>query len=120
MLRFRFLAAIGIVLASLAPLSANAQVSTPDPATQAALDRFRADAADLVTNLDNNKGVSSLQILESYQDGGLIGLPSEQINTIMVVRVRAESASWDQLPPADKNLIRTFWNSSSTAVASAP
>jgi hypothetical protein len=59
------------------------------------------------------------QILESYQADGLAGLPNEQVNTIMVVRVRAESASWDQLDPAMKDLLRTFWNSGSTAVANA-
>jgi len=118
MSRFRFLVAAGIVVASLAPLTANAQGTTPDPATQAALTMFRADAADLVTNLDNNKGVTSAQIAESYIEGGLVGLPAEQINTIMVVRVQAESQAWDQLDPAAKNLIRTFWESESTAVAS--
>jgi hypothetical protein len=120
MLRFRFIAVTAVALASLAPLSANAQGNTPDPATQAALDTFRLDAAQLVTNLENNKGVSSQQILESYQPNGLADLPSQQFNTIMVVRIRAESASWDQLDPAMKDLLRTFWNSGSTAVASAP
>jgi hypothetical protein len=120
MLRFRFLAVTAVALASLAPLSANAQGATPDAATLAALTTFRADAAELVTTLPNNKDVSSQQILDSYVEGGLAGLPSEQFNTIMVVRVRAEAASWDQLDPAMKDLIRTFWNSSSTAVASAP
>jgi hypothetical protein len=119
-LRFRILVVTAVALASLAPLSANAQGNTPDPATQAALDTFRADAAQLVTTLDNNKDVSSQQILESYVEGGLTGLPTEQVNTIMVVRVRAEAASWDQLDPAMKDLLRTFWNSGSTAVASAP
>ncbi|MBV8717561.1 MAG: hypothetical protein JOZ65_21070 [Chloroflexi bacterium] len=120
MLRFRFIAVTAVALASLAPLSANAQGTTPDPATQAALDTFRADAAQFVTNLDNNKGVTSQQILDSYKDGGLAGLPSDQMNTIMVVRVRAEAASWDQLDPGMKDLLRTFWNSESTAVASTP
>ena len=119
MLRFRFLAVTAVALASLAPLSANAQGPTPDAATQAALTTFRADAAELVTTLPDNKDVSSQQILASYQEGGLAGLPSEQLNTIMVVRIRAEAASWDQLDPTMKNLIRTFWDSSSTAVASA-
>lgn len=40
---------------------------------QAALDTFRADAAQLVTDLDNNKDVSSEQILASYAEGGLAG-----------------------------------------------
>ena len=120
MLRFRFIAVTAVALASLAPLSANAQGNTPNPATQVALDTFRADAAQLVTNLDNNKGVTSQQILDSYQENGLADLPREQQDTVYLVRVRAEAASWDQLDPAMKDLLRTFWNSGSTAVASAP
>jgi hypothetical protein len=119
MLRFRLIAVAAVALVSLLPLSANAQGNTPDTATQVALDTFRADAAQIVTNLDNNKGVTSQQILDSYKDGGLAGLPSEQINTIMVVRIRAESDSWDQLDPAMKDLLRTFWDSGSTAAAHA-
>lgn len=120
MSRFTFLAVAGVVLASLVPLTANAQGNGPDPATQAALDTFRAGAAEMVTNLDNNKGVTSAQIAESYIDGGLAGLPVEQIATIMVVRQRAEAASWEQLNPVMKDLITTYWDTSSTAVASAP
>ena len=118
MSRFRFLAAAGIILASLAPLTANAQPTGPDPATQAALITFRTDAANLVTTLPDNKGVTSQQIADSYLEGGLAGLPFERINTIMVVRVHAETASWDQLTPIDRDLIRTFWETSSQAVAS--
>ena len=35
-----------------------------------------------------------------------------------VVRVQAESQAWNQLDPAAKDLIRTFWDSEATAVAS--
>ena len=118
MLRFRFLATVGILLASLTPLTANAQGTTPDPATQAALTTFRADAANLVTTLPDNKGVSSEQIAESYREGGLAGVPSDRLNTIMVVRVWAEAAAWDELDPASRDLIRTYWESSSNAIAS--
>lgn len=120
MSRFRILATTAIVLASLAPMSANAQGNTPDPATEATLIKFRTSAAELVTNLPNNKDVSPQQILESYQEGGLLDLPSQQRDTIMVVKQRVESASWDELSPTEKNLLKTFWDSGSTAVASAP
>lgn len=109
--RLRFVAATGLVLASLSPLTANAQGTTPDDATLAALNTFRTDAANIVTTLPNNKLVTSEQITDSYLDGGLAGLPFEQFNTIMVVRKRAEEAAWDQLDAAQRDLIRSFWNS---------
>jgi hypothetical protein len=119
MSRFRFLAVTGIFLASFAPLTANAQVTTPDPATQAALTTFRADAAELVTSLPDNKGVTSQQIAASYTDSGLSDLPFDQFNRIMVVRQWAEAASWDQLDPTQQSLIKTYWENTATAVASA-
>lgn len=110
MSRLRFVAATGLVLASLSPLTANAQGTTPDDATLAALNTFRTDAANIVTTLPNNKLVTSEQIADSYLDGGLAGLPFEQFNTIMVVRKRAEEAAWDQLDAGQRDLIRSFWN----------
>jgi hypothetical protein len=114
---FRLLAATAVVLATLAPLSANAQLISPDDATLAALTTFRTDAADLVTTLPDNKGVTPQQITASYEEGGLVGLPDEQINTILVVRQWAEAVSWDQLDPTQRDLIRTYWDSTATAVA---
>jgi hypothetical protein len=117
--RLRFVAAVAIVLGSLAPLTANAQGNTPDDATQAALNTFRANTAIIVTSLDNNKLVTPEQITESYLDNGLAGLSPDQFNTIMVVRGRAEAAAWDQLDPSQRDLIRTFWNNENNNVAAA-
>jgi hypothetical protein len=123
MSRFRFLAAAAVALACLAPITANAQGATPDPATQAALDNFRFNTAQIVTTLPDNKGVTSEQIVDSYSENGLIGLPSERFNTVMVVRGIAEGLAWNALPSNQRDLIRNFWASEaspSTAVASAP
>jgi hypothetical protein len=118
MSRFRFLAITGLILAALAPLTANAQGTTPDPATLSALTTFRTDAANLVTTLPDNKGVTSEQITASYLEGGLTDLPFDQFNRIMVVRQWAEAAAWDQLDASSRDLIRTYWESSSNAIAS--
>jgi hypothetical protein len=122
MSRFRFVAATAIALACMAPMAAHAQGATPDPATQAALDTLRANTAQIVTTLPDNKGVTSDQIVESYTDTGLIGLPSERFNTVMVVRQIAEGLAWNQLDPSQRSLIKNFWASEAegTAVASAP
>lgn len=103
------LAALAIF--GLMPLAASAQASPIDAPTQTALTALRTSAATAVAKLSNRKGVTGDQVTASYSDQ-LRDVSAQQMNTVMIVKGRAEASAWTQLDPTSRALIKNYFASS--------
>jgi hypothetical protein len=109
MTRLHFLFMAMLLLAGFVPVAAYAQASPNiDGPTQTALTALRANAAGMVASLSNNKGISGDQVTASYDDK-LTDLSSKRMNTVMIVKIRAEQAAWNQMDPTSRALIKNFF-----------
>jgi hypothetical protein len=104
---FLLLAAV-LVLPGLSLPAAYAAGPSMDTPTAAALMTLRSNAADLVASLSNNKGVQGAEVTASYDDH-LRNMPSQRLNTVMIVKIRAEQAAWTQMDPTSRALIKNFF-----------
>jgi hypothetical protein len=109
MSRFHVLLLAILLLSSALPIAAYAQgAPNIDGPTQTALNALRTNAAGMVASLSNNKGVSGDQLTASYDDK-LTGMSSDQMNTVMIVKARAEQAAWNQMDPTSRALIKNYF-----------
>jgi hypothetical protein len=101
--------ALLVLLVVLAPVTVEVRRPRMDAATRAAINEFRSAAVRMVASLPNNKGVTADQVTASYN--GQLSLSPKQLNTVMVVKRRAERAAWAQMDPRSQTLIRGFFAS---------
>ena len=94
--------------AGIVPLAAYAQGPTIDGPTQTSLTALRTNAANIVGSLSNSKNVTGDQITASYADQ-LSNMSADQINTVMIVKQRAENAAWTQMDPTSRGLIKNYF-----------
>ena len=107
--RSHFLLLAVLPLASLLPIAAYAQAAPNlDGPTQTALTALRTNAAAMVASLSNNKGISSDQVTASYDDQ-LTDLSRKRMNSVMIVKTRAERAAWSQMDPTSRALIKSHF-----------
>jgi hypothetical protein len=108
----RAIPAAALLTASLSIAASAQAAAVADAPTQAAITALRTSAAALIAANSPGpswaKGITSSQLSAAY-DNQLTDQSSSRMNTVMVVKTRAEKAAWTTMDPTSRALIKNYF-----------